>query len=216
MSQQHLPVAPLHQVLFMASPRLTSRPPEKPECGEGREDGAVPMQGTTEVANEGDSGGLCPGKHTSDRVSGWAPWKVRRPNGFQIVFSAPRPSHHQVLKTNGRRPGRCSQSQRGSTGSARGPTHRAEQLPLHTRSHHSHRGMSSHLQISVSSSTKWADTLSPSCFGRHPRSAMGREAHQGRPSADVGQLQRVWLHIWSLKRTTHLEHEMTRVAIFLI
>lgn len=124
---------------FSSWPHLTSQPPDKPECGEGRENGDVPTPGTAKVANEGVNGGPCPGKHPSDRVSGWAPWNVRTPNGLQTFFSArpgPLPTTKSSKPVAGGR-GRCSQSRSGSTGSAQGHTRHAEQLPLHT---HSHRG----------------------------------------------------------------------------
>lgn len=118
--QPHLPALPCAPSLSMAPPHLAPQPPEKPQGRGGRENGDVPMPGTTKAANEEgeENGDLCPGKHPSDLVSGWLPTNVRRPSGLQ-TFNAPGLSHHQFLKPSGRRPGPLQQiPERVSTCSA--------------------------------------------------------------------------------------------------
>lgn len=142
------------------------------------------MPGTARVANEGDNGGPCPGKNPSDRVSGWAPWNVRRPNGLQIFFSAhpPSPSHRQVLKTSGRRPGGAVADPRVGPLALLRATHTTRNScpcpPTATEGQGSPTAWTrSHLQICLLIH-KMGRSSRPflTRVGRHLRYALGREA----------------------------------------
>lgn len=101
-------------------------------------------------------------------------------DGLQTFFNAPSPSHHQSLKTNGRRPGEgglCSKPQSGFPLVLLVVKHTAwNSAPLQTHGHCGTRKPHQldefpYLQNSVSSSIKWAVRYSQpflAGFMRHP------------------------------------------------
>lgn len=108
-AQPHLPAFP-SAPSSLSWPDLTSQPSEKPDAEEEKKTELCPcraqlkrpMRERTMVAST-QANTLLIG--SQDGLSA----NVRRPSGLQTFVNAPRPSHHQSLKTNGRRPGALQQ-----------------------------------------------------------------------------------------------------------